>query len=136
MQTYSDLLFSCAADDVSEAHIVKQVADLNYLVDSLLFRLLLTDPETRMVPRISTEGKIDLDLLNIIQNHRLSAVIAKAFVIDFLVRSTIYTNLHRVFFESGTFYGVGSDGLQRTLDRISDELVASGASFISILINP
>ena len=65
-------------------------------------------------------------MYSILSKHQLSAVLTRTFVVEFLLKSVIYTILHSVFFKGGIFYGVGLEGLQRNLDRISDKLVANG----------
>ena len=65
-------------------------------------------------------------MYSILPKHQLSAVLTRIFVVEFLLKSVIYTILHSVFFKAGIFYGVRLEGLQRNLEHISDELVANG----------
>ena len=125
----TDLLFSTVIDKFSEAEIVKEVVDLNYIINNLTFGIIITEAQARTKPRDAHRGQIDTDLLTIIKKYRLSAVFAWTFVAEFILKSAIYTFLHRVFFEAGIFYGVGSERLRRYLDRISEELVASSIFF-------
>ena len=127
----ADLLFNCSVDEVSEAQILDEVVGLNYVVDNLFFGTTLAalDPHTRKESRDRLGPQIDIDVLNIITKKPLFADLARIFVAELVLKPAIITIIHRAFFEGGLFYGVGSDGLRRNLERMLEELVASGEFF-------
>ena len=96
----TDLLFSSVVDEFSEAQMVEEVVDLNYLIDNLIFGIIITNFKTQACTksRDAPRGQIDTDILTIIKKYRLSAVLARTFVAEFILKSATYTILHRVFF--------------------------------------
>jgi hypothetical protein len=128
-------LFACSVDQCSETEIVEEVHQLNYLVVNLIVNLL--DADTSFTPRNCTRNHSNSenvpDLLTLLNNRQISDGDAKVFVIEFLLRSLIFTILHAHYFDGRTFFGIGSDHFRAKLERMIDELRAGGM-FIYIYI--
>ena len=65
----TDLLFSTVIDEFSEAEIVEEVVDLNYVINNLTFGIIITEAQACTKPRDARRGQIETDLLTIIKKY-------------------------------------------------------------------
>jgi hypothetical protein len=136
MDIKTDLLFSCGIDKISEQEVVDNLRLLNYSVDNLLLNILSRD-RTAGTFRVGVPGDnhtSDTVLLGLINNHGFSAVEARDFVIEFLLRNALFASLYTNFFDGKYFYGVGSESLGKHLDRLMAELIAGGMYSIIFIL--
>jgi len=135
-------LFSCGIDPLSETEIVDEVHAFNYLVVNFLDNLQADDISAtpKNLTQKNSESDIHPDLLELLRNRQYSDRDAKNFVIEFVLRTLIFTIIHSHFFDGRTFFGIGSDHLRANLERMIDVLRAGGMffclyiSFLSFLI--
>jgi hypothetical protein len=135
-------LFSCGIDPLSETEIVDEVHAFNYLVVDFLDNLQADDISAtpKNLTQKNSESDIHPDLLELLRNRQYSDRDAKNFVIEFVLRTLIFTIIHSHFFDGRTFFGIGSDHLRANLERMIDVLRAGGMffclyiSFLSFLI--
>ena len=135
-------LFHCGIDPLSETEIVDEVHAFNYLVVNFLDNLQADDISAtpKNLTQKNSESDIHPDLLELLRNRQYSDRDAKNFVIEFVLRTLIFTIIHSHFFDGRTFFGIGSDHLRANLERMIDVLRAGGMffclyiSFLSFLI--
>ena len=124
--TSGDLMFSCKIDKYSQVEILDDLQQLNYVVDELMLNIMASDKTIRSPPVPGTTADSDNGILDLIK--KLSAGNARDFVVEILLRESIYASLHANFFEGEYFFGLGSDCLRRYLDSMMATHIASGKS--------
>ena len=121
-------LFHCGIDPLSETEIVDEVHAFNYLVVNLLVNLQADDISAtpKNLSQNHSESEIHPELLELLRNRQYSDRDARNFVIEFVLRTLIFTIIHSHFFDGRTFFGIGSDHLRANLERMIDDLRAGG----------
>ena len=125
-----DLFFSCSVDKFSERDVLNDLLHLNYLVDELLLGVISqplspTDIRSPLAP--------DAGVVDAITRFGLTAGQAREYVVDFLLRDSIFDIIHDGFFRAEFYFsGVGSDRLRVDLDRMVLELEAGGILFFPL----
>ena len=119
-----DFLYNLKDDVSSILNVVEDLKLINYLVDKLITTILGAErfPDHHSIP-----GSIpDALVIDFLTKYPLSVVNAREFLVDFILRDSIFNSLHSSFFDGNYFFGVGSETLHSLLEEMILIMIANG----------